>query len=110
MSQNETLIQVPSTLEEPLALRKFLLQLVEKLDIILGYRGQDPYLKNTDLQLTTETLKALPTDVNNVKTNVTQAQTDITDLKSEVENLTEEFDTLQTTSFTAVNLSASYAD
>lgn len=36
---NESLIQVPSNVEEPLVLQRFLLRLVEELDILLGKRG-----------------------------------------------------------------------
>lgn len=47
---NETLIQVPASFEDSTSLRRFLALLVEKIDIILGYRGQEEYAKLSDLQ------------------------------------------------------------
>ena len=50
MPTNETVIAVPITIEEKGQLRQFLVRLVEKLDIILGYRGNDPYVSISQLQ------------------------------------------------------------
>ena len=48
--ENQTLIQVPAAFEDSKSLRRFLAILVEKLDIVLGYRGQEQYAKLSDLQ------------------------------------------------------------
>jgi hypothetical protein len=50
MPTNETIIAVPITIEERGQLRQFLVRLVEKLDIVLGYRGDDPYVSISQLQ------------------------------------------------------------
>ena len=50
MPINETIVAVPITVEERGQLRQFLVRLVEKLDIILGYRGNDPYVSISQLQ------------------------------------------------------------
>lgn len=48
---NQTLLQVPTEVSDPETLKRFLDRLVERLDIILGYRGDTQYA--TEEQLTT---------------------------------------------------------
>lgn len=50
MPTNETLIAVPPNVEQAGQIRQFLLRLVEKLDIVFGYRGDDPYVPLSQLQ------------------------------------------------------------
>jgi len=110
MAQNETLIQVPSELTEPLQLRKFLLQLVERLDIILGFRGQDPYITRTDLQSSAEVLANLPAIISEITSAVTEAQKDISGLQSAQENISDSFENAQNLSFTTTPLGVAYND
>ncbi len=110
MAQNETLIQVPAEITEPLQLRKFLLQLVERLDTILGFRGQDPYITQTDLQSSAEVLSSLPAIIKGINTDIDAAQTDITNLQSEQENLADSFENAQITSFTTTAIGVAYND
>lgn len=46
---NESLFQVPASVEDPDVLKRFLDRLVERLDIVLGYRGDNPYAATSDL-------------------------------------------------------------
>lgn len=46
---NESLFQVPASVEDPAVLKRFLDRLVERLDIVLGYRGDNPYTATSDL-------------------------------------------------------------
>ena len=50
MPTNESIIAVPITVEQKGQVRQFLVRLVEKLDIVLGYRGNDPYVTISQLQ------------------------------------------------------------
>ena len=50
MPTNETLVAVPLNVEQAGQTRQFLIRLVEKLDIVLGYRGDEPYVTISDLQ------------------------------------------------------------
>lgn len=62
---------VPATVEQPGQTRQFLVRLVEKLDIVLGYRGNDPYVSASQLQNTTDTsLTALEKTVLNIVTQL----------------------------------------
>lgn len=110
MAQNETLIQVPNSLDEPIQLRKFLLQLIEKLDIILGYRGQDPYLKNTDLGTTENTITSLLSSVDAVEADIVEIQKDLDDFSSELDSLSSEFDAAQIAAYTTTALGVAYND
>ena len=47
---NETLIAVPIKLDNPRELRLFLAKLVEKLDVVLGYRGDSGYVTSDQFQ------------------------------------------------------------
>jgi len=53
MQRNESIIAVPTTVEQPGQTRQFLVRLVERLDIIIGTRGGDPYVSNSQLKQTT---------------------------------------------------------
>lgn len=54
MPTNESMVAVPLNVEEAGETRKFLLRLVEKLDIVFGYRGNDPFVTVSQLNSTTE--------------------------------------------------------
>lgn len=47
---NESLCQVPASVDDPDVLKRFLDRLVERLDIVLGYRGDNPYAATSDLE------------------------------------------------------------
>ena len=53
---NQTLIAIPITLEEPQALRQFLVKLVEKIDVVFGYRGGDSFVSSSQLLSSAEVL------------------------------------------------------
>lgn len=59
MQTNESIIAVPITVEQSGQTRQFLVRLVEKLDIVLGRRGGDPYVSNSQLAKTTAGLTTL---------------------------------------------------
>ena len=44
MARNESIAVVPVDVKDPDTLKRFLDRLVERLDIVLGYRGGDPYI------------------------------------------------------------------
>jgi len=50
MPPNETIIAVPLSVEQEGQTRQFLVRLIEKLDIVLGFRGGDPYVSISQLQ------------------------------------------------------------
>tara|TARA_R110002096_G_scaffold230859_1_gene420532 strand:- start:261 stop:536 length:276 start_codon:yes stop_codon:yes gene_type:complete len=47
---NESIASIPVDLTDPILLRKFLVRLVEKLDVLYGYRGGDPVVTSEQLQ------------------------------------------------------------
>ena len=53
MSANETIIAVPINIESSGQTRQFLVRLIERLDIVLGGRGGDPYVPESLLNSTT---------------------------------------------------------
>ena len=53
---NESLFQVPASVEDPDVLKRFLDRLVERLDIVLGYRGDNPYAATSDLTTAVDVL------------------------------------------------------
>ena len=63
MQTNESIIAVPPSVEQPGQTRQFLVRLVEKLDIVLGRRGGDPYVSASDLLKTNSDLSTLEKQV-----------------------------------------------
>ena len=59
MRTNESIIAVPVSVEQKGQTRQFLVRLVEKLDVILGRRGGDPYVATSQLAETQEGLTQL---------------------------------------------------
>lgn len=49
MPTNESIVAVPLNVEHAGQTRQFLVRLVEKLDIVLGYRGNDPYVSASQI-------------------------------------------------------------
>lgn len=78
---NESLFQVPASVEDPDVLKRFLDRLVERLDIVLGYRGDNPYAATTDLTTAVDALTQ-------------EAEQTATKLVEETESLNEQLLTL----------------
>ncbi len=53
MPTNESIMAVPITVEQPGQTRQFLVRLIERLDIVIGTRGGDPYVAQSELNKTT---------------------------------------------------------
>ena len=81
---NETLAAVPLDLDEAGQTRRFLLTLVEKLDIVLGYRGGPTYITAGSLASDLPQLNALELSILNIAQTATTAYVDplIAGLKS----------------------------
>ena len=56
---NQTLIAVPADVTETGTLQWFLSRLVEELDLVLGFRGSDTYVKTSELEAARVTLTSL---------------------------------------------------
>jgi len=54
---NQTIASVPANVEEPTVLKRFLLRLIEELDIVLGYRGDSSYVSQSQLTSATAPLE-----------------------------------------------------
>lgn len=82
MPTNETLIGVPLNVEKAGQTRTFLVRLVEKLDVVLGYRGDDPYVPLSQLQsesaTNTENLTQLEQTILTVLTNALNSNSEVT--------------------------------
>lgn len=60
---NESLVAVPPDVSQPEVLKGFLLRLVEKLDEVLGFRGDNAAATTTQLEVTDTTLSAVASTV-----------------------------------------------
>ncbi len=80
MPANETIIAVPLGVEQTGQTRQFLVRLIEKLDIVLGYRGNDPYVALSQLEslATTDNLTVLEQAVLTVINNLLAADGEVT--------------------------------
>jgi len=59
MQTNESIIAVPISVEQKGQTRQFLTRLVERLDLVLGTRGGDPYVPESRLNQTTAEISRL---------------------------------------------------
>ena len=51
---NESIASIPADVSDPQVLRRFLLHLVEELDLVLGFRGDDSLVRQSELATTVE--------------------------------------------------------
>jgi hypothetical protein len=86
---NQTLISVPANLEQPLVLKRFITSLIERLDIILGYRGSNSYASNTELA---EQGATLVEALNIVAAKAEENEAAILELSKEITELSDNID------------------
>lgn len=83
---NETIAQVPTDVTDPVVLKRFLSRLVERLDITLGFRGDDAYANSSTV---TDLAKSTKNSVESL-TNTTEATTkSVSELTTSLGTLTE---------------------
>jgi len=80
---NESLVAIPPDVAEPEVLRRFLLRLVEELDSVLGFRGNDSLVRQSDLSQTSEGLDS-------ARVTLSSLSEDLTTLSDLVREITEE--------------------
>lgn len=106
MAVNESIAAVPADISDPITLKRFLDRLVERLDIVLGYRGGDPYV-TSDRQIST--LSELQGLLAEIKTSNTELASTIEDFKSKLDEIKQSLEDLakvkeyQTTSIRDLN-------
>lgn len=110
MAGNETLIVVPNALEDTLVLKKFLVRLVEKLDIVLGYRGQDPYITKSSVTSTDNIIAELPANLEEINTTLSTQDESISELEDSLDSLSSSFNTYQQSQNKTKLLGATYYD
>lgn len=83
---NETIAQVPTDVTDPVILKRFLSRLVERLDITLGFRGDDAYATSSTV---TGLAKSTKNSVESL-TSTTEATTkSVTELNTALDTLAE---------------------
>lgn len=115
---NETLIQIPIDLNDPKRLSIFLKRLVEKLDIVLGFRGSDKYVAQSELDTTNNAVSGAMLTLSQVQdlleATILRLDEELAELTETVTDNTDRLDTIQdgTTvadlSYTAITASAGY--
>lgn len=95
---NETLAQIPSDVSDPVALKRFLSTLVERLDTVLGFRGDTAYASDTNVKdlamsiaenFTTanEAIAAAQSDIESVTTDVADHEERLTSTEEQLGQL-----------------------
>ena len=103
---NETLAQIPSDVSDPVALKRFLSTLVERLDTVLGYRGDTAYASDTNVKdlatsiaenLTTanEAISTVQSDIKSVTTDVADHEERLTSTEERLTSTEEQLGQLQ---------------
>lgn len=105
---NESIVAVPNDVSDPQVLRRFLLRLIEELDSVLGFRGNDGLVRQSELtsaeqsitQVTGTTLAATAlaleelTEV--VNSIVIEAEDDNTSIEDQIADILVRLDDLET--------------
>lgn len=81
MARNESIASVPANVQDPDTLKRFLDRLVERLDIVLGYRGGDPYITEEDQVQTIGELQQL---LDELKTSIATFQPAIDEVNAKL--------------------------
>ena len=96
---NETLAQIPSDVSDPVALKRFLSTLVERLDTVLGYRGDTAYASDTNVKdLATSTAENFSTAneaISIVQADIESVTTDVADHEERLISAEEQLGQLQ---------------
>ena len=94
---NQTLIQIPLGLElqDPGRLRIFLLKLIEKLDIVLGYRGNDGYVSQSQLAQADNQINVNDLTLLSLAEQLAEVSNQVTENQEAIEVNTEALETVQ---------------
>lgn len=105
---NETLVNVPTRFEDFKQVRTFAVKLIEKLDIVLGYRGTVGYEEAGTAEALTEiTLDSLAETVDEFENELDAFREDLNTL-TEIVNQYKTTTSIADTSYTAPTVSATY--
>lgn len=96
---NETLAQIPSDVSDPVALKRFLSTLVERLDTVLGFRGDTAYASDTNVKdlaaNTTENFTTVNEAITAAQTDIESVTADVTDQEERITSAEEQLGQLQ---------------
>lgn len=79
---NESIVAIPPNVEEPLVLKRFLQRLIEELDQVLGFRGDNPLVRQAELNTATTSV------TNQTQTTLAGVAELLTTLEAQVQELT----------------------
>ena len=112
---NQTLVSVPTKFQEFKQVRAFAVKLVEKLDVVLGYRGTIGYEEQGTAEALVEvTLASLATDFDAFKLSIDSIDEAIILLQEDVSIIQETLEALKTgvaitdTNYSAPTVSVTY--
>lgn len=119
MARNESIATVPVDIQDPDTLKRFLDRLVERLDIVLGYRGGDPYITEEYQVQTISELQQLLSElkesidsfqpvVDEIKQKLGEAETKLAELNKLVEYQTTTIVDLNSTAWTSGDVYSSF--
>lgn len=79
---NESIVAIPPNVEEPLVLKRFLQRLIEELDQVLGFRGDNPLVRQSELNTATTSV------TNQAQTTLAGVAELLATLEAQVQELT----------------------
>lgn len=91
---NQTIAQLPYDLSSSDSLKRFLRELVDNLDEVLGYKGTNKYVKDSDfqeqgqtLEETTEQSKDNATELESIQQTLKQQTDELFDMSADIDKL-----------------------
>lgn len=110
---NETIVAVPANITEPVILKRFLDRLIEKLDIVLGFRGEEGYITGNELAAglnpALDTLVEIAAAIEVLQAQVAEIEESSEDLTATVSDNTEAISTINT-ELASTSLGSTYHD
>lgn len=110
MANTQTIAQLPYDLADPDSLKRFLRELVDNLDEVLGYKGDNKYVTDKDFQEQGTSLSEATEQTKNNTEALDGVEKTISDHSDQLVDMQEEVDKLNTTITTAIIDSAVYKD
>lgn len=102
MASNQTIAQIPFSLEDSDSLKRFFRELVDNLDEVLGYKGDKKYVQESDFEAQGLTLSEVSQKITELISKLTALESSnseheeaISDLQEDLEDLSKLLSTVQ---------------
>lgn len=91
---SSTIASVPATLDSPVALRRFLQELVDNIDVVLGFKGDTKFLTDKDVKEDLSNLADLAKSLSEQKEAVESVKSSIESIEESIDDINDSLEDL----------------